>query len=210
MSRLTQPRRIPPVLKLALGVLVLVGVGLLIKVLVSPGPPAPCTICTTPPKKVTLPGDPTFTSARYGFSFPYPAGLTTVSTSGHGVVGLEYGSGGSFQLQLLVGAGSGTGDLVSLIDDEANSLSGSEITDLQTTGPMHGAEIGFAQGEGEFYSGDYTDSVGDVIPVDIGIVAVQRSSGWVEFVGISVVSGSSSTASYFGVFDSILDEWRWT
>lgn len=206
-------RGVPPLVKLAAAVTVLVGIGLLVKVIVSPGPPARCEFdCSAPPRKVVIPGhDPSFVSPRYGFTFSYPAGGQRVGVNGAGVVGLRYQDGSGRILALgIVSAGAGDLPPAGLITDEAQSLSSSEIADLQPDGTMHGAEIGFTPGSGEFYTGNYTQPDGEVDPVELGIVAVQHRDDWYELVGMSVTSGSSATPPFFGIFDDILDNWRWS
>jgi hypothetical protein len=203
--------RVPPLAKIALGITVMVLAGVTVKALVSPGPPSPCVFsCSSPPVGVPQPDGVTYSSPSNGFSFTYPAGAQTIAANG-AVTVLNYkDGGGSFSAQLIVNAGTGAESPASLVTGAASRLATSEISNLQSIGPILGAEIGFAPGEGEFFRGQYLDSLGYQYPVQIGIVAVQRGSHWVDVVGISAVGASSNTPLFFGVFDDILDRWRWT
>jgi hypothetical protein len=203
---------LPPLVKIALGVAILVGVGLAFKQSVSPGPPPPCLFsCGAPPVGPVQPVGATFTSPTWRFSFEYPSDWQRVPVSGAGVVGLNFNvSDGSFAGAALVAAGSGTDSLTGLINGEASQLSQVGLTNVQDQGAINGAEIGFQPGEGEFYSAQYTAPTGTVYPVSVGIMAVQRPGEWVFMVGVSRQDPTSNEPLFFGDFDEMLDRWRWT
>jgi hypothetical protein len=202
--------RLPPVVKMAIGILVLVFVGLIAKGAISPGPPTRCVFsCAAPPTATPLQTGATFSSPTYGFSFAYPSVGQRVSVGGDGVTSYVFGdSSGHFAGQILVGAGAGHEPLSYLVDGAARSL-GSEISNMSLVGPMVGAEIGFESGVGNLYTGEFTDSVGNVYPVQVGILAVLHGNEWVYMVGIGSSSSSHQQSPIFGVFDEILDQWRW-
>ena len=208
-------RRLPPLVKLAVAVVVLVVGGVIIKGLVTPGPPPRCVFtCDLPPSGIPEGTGVAFQSLKYGFSFDYPSGplfglAKTQQANGAGVANLAYeGQNGQFLGWVLVAAGNGRQQLSSLISEEAQTLSGS-IQNIQETGPIMGAEIGFQAGEGQFYSGTYSEADGNTLDLDFGIVAVQRGNLWAYVVGISTVDAGSSGALLYPDFDYILDRWRW-
>jgi hypothetical protein len=204
-------RRLRPLTKFAIGVAVLVVGASAIKQLVAPGPGARCAVvCASPPRGAVGISGGTFVSPNYGFSFGYPAGGHAIQVSGTGVAGLVYTRDGQLRAELLVRAAHQPTSLQHLIGNAASALSGLRIQNVRATGPINGADIGFMPGQGEFYSGDYTDDTGAVFPVKLGIVAVRRPAGWVDLVGISTIGATSGTALGFGVIDDVLDRWRWT
>jgi hypothetical protein len=81
---------------------------------------------------------------------------------------------------------------------------------MNLSGPLNGAEIGFVPGTGNLYTAQFTDSVGDVHPVQIGIIAVQHGNEWVAMIGVGSTSSSDAAPIVFSVFDEVLDQWRWT
>jgi hypothetical protein len=200
-----------PLTKFAIGMTVLVIGASALKALVSPGPqPRHCVVaCASPPTGTVTPSGQTFVSPRYGFSFGYPSGGRAINVSGSGVAGLVYTRNGQLRAELLVRAGTEPTSLQHLIG-ETSVLSSLRIQNIRATGPIKGAEIGFTTGQGEFYSGDYTDDTGSVFPVKLGIVAVRRPTGWVDLVGISTIGATSGTALGFPVVDDVLDRWRWS
>ena len=201
-----------PIAKIGVLVTVVVVVASVIKALVSPGPPKPCVYpCVTPPSGPSLPTAQTFSSSQYGFSFQYPAGGAKVAVSGDQIVGLQYDlRSGGFGGEALVGASSSSASAQQLIQQQTAALGGEGITNVQTTGPLNGAEIGFTSGTGELLSGVYKDTVGNQDPVNIGIIAVAHGTDMVYFVGISVAPSNKSAPPLFSVFDSILDHWTWS
>lgn len=205
-------RRIPPLVKVAIGLVVLVAVGLVVKAVVAPGPVPRCVFtCANPPVGVAQPAGVTLNSSRYGFSFDYPAGATRAPTEGSGIADLVYADqGGDFVGEVLVAAGSGTTPATSLLTEGAATLS-RYIVNMRATGGVPGAEIGFVPGDGQSYTGQYTSFDGDTSPVDIDAMAVQRHGVWVYMVGISTVDNSDnqSTAIAYPLFDDIVDHWRW-
>jgi hypothetical protein len=205
-------RRFPPLVKITFGVLVFVGIGLILKGAISPGPSSRCTTsCSQPPKSATgNSGVAVFTSSRYGFAFAYPAVGQPVSVSGAGVTGYNfYESTGDFVGQMEVAAGFGREPLPFLVEHEANTLRKLNVTNLSLVGPMNGAEVGFVPGSGNLYTGEFTDSLGNVHPVQVGVIAVEHLNEWVSMIGIGTTS-SNPTPLIFSVFDGILDQWRWT
>jgi hypothetical protein len=207
---MTARPRLPPIAKITFGVIVLVGVGLVLKGSISPGPHARCVFsCSQPPAAAPAPTAGTFTSSRYGFSFEYPPEGQRISVRGAGVTGYNFvDRSGDLIGQMIVTAGSGHQSLSYLIDHEAKKLG--EVGNVSLSGPMLGAELGFESGVGNLYTGDFTDSIGIVHPVQVGIVAVQHGNEWVSVVGIGTSSSSDPTPPIFSVFDDVLDEWRWT
>jgi hypothetical protein len=205
-------RRLRPLTKFAIGVTALVIGASALKALVSPGArPRPCVVaCASPPGGAGALSGGTFVSPGYGFSFGYPAGGQSVKVSSNGVAGLVYTRDGQLRAELLVQAAAQPTSLQHLIGSEASALSGLRIQNVKATGPVNGAEIGFTPGQGEFYSGNYTDDTGSVFPVKLGIVAVRRPTGWVDLVGISTIGAESGTALGFPVIDDVLDRWRWS
>jgi hypothetical protein len=208
----TRRPRLPPIAKITFGVIVLVGVGLVLKGSISPGPHARCVYaCSRPPKALAAPTAGTFTSSRYGFSFEYPPEGRRITVGGAGVTGYNFvDRNGDLLGQMLVTAGTGHQSLSYLIDHEAKKLGHFEIHNVSLSGPMLGAELGFESGVGNLYTGEFTDSIGDVHPVHVGIVAVQHGNEWVSMVGIGASSSTGPTPLIFSVFDDVLDEWRWT
>jgi hypothetical protein len=204
-------RRFPPITKITFGVLVFVGVGLVLKGAISPGPPKRCvTACSKPPSAVGGSAG-LFTSPTYGFEFGYPSVGKRINVGGKGVTGYGfYDTRGSFAGQMLVTAGFGHQTLSYLVDHEAKQLGSFNISNLTLSAPLNGAEIGFNAGAGNMYTGAFTDSLGNVHPVDVGVIAVQRGNEWVSMIGIGAISGSNSTPLVFSVFDDVLDQWRWT
>jgi hypothetical protein len=204
-------RRLPPITKITFGVIAFVGVGLVLKGAISPGPAARCvTACSRPPAAVGG-GEAFFTSRTYGFQFGYPSVGKRINVGGKGVTGVDfYDTRGSFAGQMLVSAGLGHQPLSYLVDHEAKQLGSFDISNLNLSAPMNGAEIGFDAGAGNMYTGAFTDSLGNVHPVDVGVIAVQRGNEWVSMVGIGAISGSNSVPLVFSVFDDTLDQWRWT
>ncbi len=213
-SRSSHPRvrRLPPLVKVAIGVVVLVAVGLGVKAIVAPRSVPRCLFtCANPPVGVPQPAGSTLNSAKYGFSFDYPPGATKASTEGSGVADLVYADDdGDFAGEILVAAGSGTTSATSLLTNGASTLS-RYIVNLRTVGGVPGAEIGFVPGDGQSYTGQYTSFDGSTSPVDIDAIAVQHRGVWVYMVGISTVDNSDnqSTAIAYPLFDDIVDRWRW-
>jgi hypothetical protein len=204
--------RFRPIAKIGVLVTAVVIVASIIKSVVSPGPPKLCVYpCVKPPSGPSLPTADTYSNSHYGFSFQYPAGGAKVAVSGDQVVGLQYTlRSGGFAGEALVGASSSAASAQQLIQQEAAALGGEGITNVQTTGPLNGAEIGFISGTGELLSGVYTDTVGNQDPVSIGIIAVTHGTAVVYFEGISVAASAKSTPPVFPAFDSILDHWTWS
>jgi hypothetical protein len=206
-------RRFPPIVKVTFGIIAFVGIGLILKGAISPGPSSRCTTSCSQPPKSTSGGDNSqglFTSKTYGFQFSYPAVGQRISVGGGGVTGYNfYESTGDFVGQMLVSAGVGREPVSYLVEHQANSLRKSNISNLSLTGPMNGAEIGFEPGAGNLYTGEFTDSLGNVHPVQVGVIAVEHGNEWVSVIGIGTTS-SNPTPLIFSVFDGVLDEWRWT
>jgi hypothetical protein len=203
-------------MKLLVGVAVLVVGGVVLKDIATPGPPQPCVFsCALPPSGVPEYAGISFASNAYGFAFTYPSGplsgfAKSEPPTGAGVADLQYEDGsGNFLGLVLVAAGKGRVSPSSLVSNEANELS-SDFQNLQGTGPMLGAEIGFQPGDGQFYSGIYSAPDGDTYNIDLGIVAVQHGNVWTYLVGISTIDAGSHTASLYPDFDEILDRWRWS
>jgi hypothetical protein len=209
-------RRLPPIVKITFGILVFVGIGLILKGAISPGPSKRCTTsCSQPPKSSSGgsggQGQGLFTSKTYGFQFGYPAAGQQISVGGAGVTGYNfYESTGNFVGQMLVSAGVGREPLSYLVEHQANLLRKSNVSNLSLTGPMNGAEIGFEAGAGNMYTAEFTDSLGNVHPVQVGVVAVEHGNEWVSMIGIGTTSSSNPTPLIFSIFDGVLDEWRWT
>lgn len=201
--------RLPPISKITFGVIAFVGVGLILKGAISPGPSARCvTACSQPPASAGG-GQTVFTSSTYGFQFGYPSGGRRIDVGGKAVTGYNFFlNSGEFAGQMLVAAGYGRQGLSYLVDHEAKSLS--NISNLNLSAPMNGAEIGFDAGAGNMYTGDYTDAVGNVHPVQVGVIAVQHGNEWVSMVGIGTASRSNPVPLVFSMFDDILAQWRWT
>lgn len=207
----TRPgRRLPPMVKVTFGVIAFVAVGLILKGVISPEPPSRCVSdCSQPPSSAGG-GTAYFTSSRYGFTFGYPSVGQRIDVGANGVAGYNFfDSTGNFAGQMLVKAGVGRQDLSYLVGNEAKSL-GSNISNLSLSGPLNGAEIGFVSGAGTLYTGDFTDSVGNVHPVQIGVIAVQHGNEWVSMIGIGATSSSNPSPIVFSVFDDVLDQWKWT
>ena len=207
-----RPGHLRPIAKIGVMVAVVVIVASVIKSVVSPGPPKPCVYpCVKPPSGPSLPTANTFSSSQFGFTFQYPDGGSKVAVSGDQLVGLQYTlNSGGFGGEALVGASSTSASAQQLIQQESAALGGEGITNVQATGGLNGAEIGFISGSGELLSGVYTDTVGNQDPVNIGIIAVAHGTDMVYFVGISVAASDKSTPPLFGTFDSILDHWTWS
>lgn len=203
--------RIPPLAKIVIGVVALVAVGLVLKAAISPGPSPRCVFsCANPPTATPLQAQGRFSSAKFGFSFIYPSAGQRIKLGGRGITGYNFNdASGNFLGQIFVAAGSGHQPPSYLVDTEARSLGDSEITNMHLSVPMLGAEIGFEPGVGNLYTGEFTDSVGDVYPVQVGVLAVQHGDEWVYMVGVGTVQGSSQAPPIFSVFDGILDGWRW-
>jgi len=207
----TRPRRrLPPVVKTTFGVIAFVAVGLILKGVISPTPPSRCVSeCSQPPSSAGG-GTAYFTSSRYGFTFGYPSVGQRINVGANGVTGYTFfESTGNFAGEMLVDAGVGHPTLSYIVDNEAKSL-GSNISNLNLSGPLNGAEIGFEPGIGNLYTGQFTDSVGNVHPVQIGVLAVQHADEWVAMIGVGATSGSNPAPIVFSVFDDVLDQWRWT
>ena len=206
-------RRLPPLVKLAVGVGILVVVGVVIKDVVTPGPPARCIFtCASPPTGPYQPNGEVFTSEQFGFSFQYPGASQSYPTAGARIADLVYNdANGNFFGQFWIAAGTGTSTPASLIAGEASHLSSqNEIENLQDVGPMLGAEVGFQPAVGEFYSGEFPLPSGDVYVVDLGIVALQHDGDWIYMVAISTVDSNSHDPNMYSTFDDILDRWRWS
>jgi hypothetical protein len=204
-------RRVPPILKIVVGIVLLAGIGSAAKSAISPGPPAACVYsCSRPPAGVPQPAGNVLNRPDEGFSFTYPSRAKVVGRSGPMTTLNFSDSDGSFDAQLAITAGNGAPPLSSLISHAASALDGTQIANLQRTGPMPGAEVGFVPGDGAMYEGEYSDSSGYQYPVKIGILAAEHRRRWVSLVGISTESASDRTPLSFGVFDDILARWRWT
>lgn len=203
-------RRLPPMVKTTFGVIAFVAVGLIIKGAISPTPPSQCTSnCSQPPKSAGG-GTAYFTSSKFGFSFGYPSVGQRIKVGATSVVGYNFfDSTGNFAGQMLVDAGFGHPTLSYIIDNEAKALQ-SNISNMSLSGPLNGAEIGFTSGAGNLYTGDFTDSLGNVYPVRIGVLAVQHGNEWVAMIGMGAKSSSNPSPIVFSVYDDILDQWRWT
>jgi hypothetical protein len=202
-------RRLPPVVKIALLVTILVALGVVIKDAVTPGPTPRCVFACEEVLSAIPADHSTFTSTTYGFSFDYLSGASMGTVSSPAVADLVYtDNDNSFAGELLVDAGTGTPRLSSLISQAASEL-GNVIGNLKDTGPMLGAEIGLQPGEGEFYSGTYPQPSGSAVPAVIGTVAAQHGDLWVCLIGISATDPSSSAPPAFQIFDDIIDRWRW-
>jgi hypothetical protein len=203
-------RRFPPVVKITFGVIAFVGVGLILKGAISPGSPSQCVSNSSQPPSSAGGGEAYFTSSQYGFTFGYPSVGQRINVT-NGVTGYNFFvSTGNFAGQMLVAAGMGHPTLSYIVDNEAKTLGGSSISNMDLSGPMNGAEVGFEPGVGNMYTGEFTDSVGNVHPVQIGVIAVQHGNEWVSMVGIGTTSSSNPSPLIFSVFDDVLDQWRWT
>jgi hypothetical protein len=201
---------LPPLVKIGIGVVALVAVGLAIKLIASPGQPPRCVFtCSSPPIGPIQPVGATFTSPQWGFSFDYPKGLRQFRVSGTGVAAFGWGQNARAG-QIMVAAGTDSTSLTGLVDGYGIQLANSVISNAKDLGPMNGAEIGFIPGEGEFFSGDFTDPQQNVYPVAYGIAAVRHNNAWVMVAGVSAESSSDNSPVLFGDFDDILDRWRWT
>jgi hypothetical protein len=203
--------RVPPAVKIVIGVTLLAVLGATGKALLSPGPPSACIYsCSRPPVGIPRPAGVLLSRHGQGFEFTYPSGAQLASGSPTGVTTLNYAdTDGSFNAEMAVTAGTGPGSLDGLINSAAARLGRSEVSNLQRVGSMPGAEIGFVAGAGALYEGDYSDSTGYQYPVKVGIVAVQHGRHWVTLVGISTESASDHSPLSFGMFDDVLARWRW-
>jgi hypothetical protein len=184
-------RRTPPLLKAFIVVAVLVVIGSFIKARVSPRAPGTCLYGCGPNVGPTLRNSQTFTSTTFGFSFDYPAYWRPASGPSDSVA------------NYVVNDRNG-----SLIAAKANSL-GQVIQQLQTTGGMPGAQIGFTPGQGQFYRGSLVYSSGAEQPVEVAVLSVQRSGEWVVVTGVSAYD-SKKRAIANPDFDNALIRWRWT
>jgi hypothetical protein len=202
-------RRTPPLLKAFIVVAVLVVIGSFIKSRVSPRAPGTCLYGCGPSAGPAVPTTHTFTSTTFGFAFDYPAYWRPASGPSHSVANYVVSdSNGSLLSDFQVAAGTGNQQPSQLIAAKANSL-GQVIQQLQSTGGMPGAQIGFTPGQGQFYRGSLVYSSGAEQPVEVAILSVQRSGEWVVVTGVSAYD-SKKRAIANPDFDNALIRWRWT
>jgi hypothetical protein len=201
-------RHSPPILKAAVAVAVLVAVGVFIKDRVSPRAPGACLYSCGPNVGPALPNGHTFTSATFGFSFDYPGYWRAATTSGNTIANFVVSdSNGSLLSDFQVSAGMGNQEPTQLITAKAQSIAHS-IQQLESTGGMPGAEVGFVAGQGQFYRGSLVYSSGSQQPVEVAILAVQRGGEWVVVTGVSAFD-SKKRAIANPSFDDALIRWRW-
>jgi hypothetical protein len=190
-------------------VAVLVVIGSFIKSRVSPRSPGTCLYGCGPNVGPALPNGHTFTSTTFGFSFDYPAYWRAAKGSGDTVANFVVNdSNGSLLSDFQVSAGMGNQQPSQLIASKAQSL-GQVIQQLESTGGMPGAQIGFTPGQGQFYRGSLVYSSGAQQPVEVAILAVQRSGEWVVVTGVSAYD-SKKRAIANPDFDGALIRWTWT
>lgn len=197
---------------MAIGVVVLVGVGVILKQVITPAPPPRCVFtCANPPTGPYQPTGEVFTSNQFGFSFEYPTPSTSYPATGARLADYVYNDGrGTFFGQLWIAAGTGTTSPGSLIAGEVSHLVNSnEIQNVQDAGPILGAEVGFQPAVGEFYTGDFAIDSGGIYIVDFGVIALQHNNDWVYLVAISAVSAENHQPDMYSTFDDILSRWRW-
>jgi hypothetical protein len=155
-----------------------------------------------------LPSGRTFTSDTFGFSFDYPGYWTASSRSGDIVANFVVNdSNGALLSDFQVSAGTGNLPPSQLISAKVQSMSRT-VEQLEATGGMPGAEIGFVPGQGQFYKGALVYSNGAQQPVEVVVLAVQRNSGWVVVTGVSAYDDKKQPIANPD-FDSTLIRWRW-
>jgi hypothetical protein len=201
-------RHLPPLVKTIVVIIALVVVGSFLKSLFSPRAPAKCVYGCGPTVGPNVPGRLTFTSAEFGFSFGYPGFWETSTTAGNTVADLLVkDSNGSLLSDFQVAAGTGNREPGQLIQSRAQSL-GQSIQQLESTGGMPGAQIGYSPGQGEFFRGSLVYSVGSVQPVQVSILAVQRSNEWVVVTAVSAYNSQKQPVAG-PTFDDTLIRWTW-
>jgi hypothetical protein len=200
-------RRLPPLLKAAVAVAVLVTIGVVINDRLSLKHPPACLFSCGPNVGPSGPREHTFTSTTFGFSFDYPSYWSPASASGDVVANfVATDSNGSLLSDFQVSAGTGNLQPSDLITAKAQSISRA-IQQLESTGGMPGAQIGFSPGQGEFYQGDLVYTSGAQQPVEVAILAVQRNGEWVVVTAVSAYD-SRKRAIANRDFDDTLIRWR--
>ena len=202
-------RQTRPLLKSIILVAALVVIGSVLKSLFSPRAPGTCLYGCGPSVGPNVPGRHTFTSTTYGFSFEYPGFWEPSTASGSTVADFVVkDSNGSLLSDFQVAAGLGNEEPSQLIDTKAESL-GQSIQQLESTGGMPGAQIGYSPGQGQFFRGSLVYSVGAVQPVHVSILAVQRPTEWVVVTGVSAYNSKKQPIAG-PTFDDALIRWVWT
>ena len=198
------------------GTAVLVVIVGLIAVLVTwvfhPHPKPACTIDCPPPQVSAavhvstgeLAEQQTFQSSDFGFHVDYPSDWKLQSSnSGGALFATRYG-----QLQL-AGMRSAPGAL-QLIEQRLAQLQSPQLPDLALVGPIHGAHIGSAEGEGQLYSATFTPSsgAGRSLVVRIGIIVARR--GTTTVLATAFVPYDTSGGRVLGDdIDYAMAEFRW-
>jgi hypothetical protein len=178
-----------------------------------PQPKPPCTIDCPPPQSpaaisatsTELHEQQTFTSPNLGFQVDYPSDWKLSSSNGDtALFSTRYG-----QLEV-VGMQSTPGAL-QLIQQRIAQFKSPQLPDLAAAGPIHGAHIGSAEGQGQLFSGTFTPSsgAGRSLVVRIGIIVASKGSSTV--VATAVVPYDTSGGRIMGDdIDYAMAEFRWS
>ncbi|GEM_PF-6323511 len=153
-------------------------------------------------------------AASLGFSFGYPASMAMAPAQFGAEVAFQEPDGG----QLLVWSGHGHQDLAVLVQSTLQKI-GPPVVGAEPAGPVPGAQVGFAPGQGEFYCANYDEGGGQLVPVLLAVVAAQSGGTWAAVAGYTPNAPNGAYLcnwkSGFGNqdvmgYDDVLARWRWT
>ena len=192
---------------------VLVGlIAVLVTWVFHPHAKPPCTVDCPPPQASAAvqasPGEmaeqQTFQSSDFGFHVDYPGDWKLQNSNGAGALfSTRYG-----QLQV-VGIQSAPGAL-QLIEQRIAQLQSPQLPDLALVGPIHGAHIGSAEGEGQLYSATFTPSSGAGRSLLVRIGVIVATKGPTTLVATAFVPYDESSGRTMGDdIDYAMAEFRW-
>jgi hypothetical protein len=213
---MTPGRRLStPVFVIGTAVLVvLVGlIAVLVPWVFHPHAKPPCTIDCPPPQAAAasrvssgeMAEQQTFQSKDFGFHVDYPDDWKLQSSNGAGAIfDTRYG-----QLEV-VGTRTAPSP-AQLIEQRIAQLQSPQLPDVALVGPIHGAHIGSAEGEGQLYSATFTPSsgAGRGLVVRIGVIVARKGNATV--IATAFVPYDTSAGRVLGDdIDYAMAEFRWT
>lgn len=201
------------VLTCVLVALILAGGGVGVGVVLHRNSPPSCPGCGGS----SVSGDPlseaaTYTSPDLKFSVDYPDSWQITAQAGDGVsLHTSVSARGQLLAEgvVIVKGDRSTTDTAALID-KGKSLVPSSFKDLQDAGPIRGAHIADADGDGRLFTATFTGSDGNTQKGAVAIVAASKGGlGVVVVAGDGVGDQGGSTPLESSSYDYVLTEFRW-
>lgn len=130
-----------------------------------------------------------YTNQKWGFTVEYDGNAQSIGSQDADSVSLQ-SSNGDGEVDFSVASGS---DVDRANQDALSSLPSSQFQDVQSIGPVRGAEIGFVPGQGNAYSAQFVTSDGSAVPV--GVVIFSASSGDITITVVAFSQQSNDVAN---------------